>query len=52
VKNKTGKEKVAFLLEETNYKLNGSKDGYWPAVESIKEDEVSNAKPEIPLLRY
>lgn len=40
---KTGAEPVAFLLEESNYKLNGSKEGFWPSIESLKLEEITNA---------
>lgn len=40
---KTGGDPVAFLLEETNYKLNGSKDGFWPSIETLKMEEITSA---------
>jgi outer membrane protein OmpA-like peptidoglycan-associated protein/tetratricopeptide (TPR) repeat protein len=36
-----GKEPVGFLLEEANYKLNGSKEGFWPSIESLKMEEIT-----------
>lgn len=41
---KTGKEKVTFYVEEFAYKINGNKDGYWPSIETLTADEVTNAK--------
>lgn len=41
---KTGGENpVVFLLEEANYKLNGSKEGFWPSIESMKMEEITGA---------
>jgi len=37
-----GKEPVVFLLEEANYKLNGSKEGFWPSIESLKMEEITS----------
>ena len=41
---KTGDDAIAFLLEETNYKLNGSKEGYWPSIETLKLEEITGAE--------
>lgn len=40
---KTGANPVAFLLEETDYKVNGNKEGYWPSIETLKMTEITGA---------
>lgn len=40
----TGDEPVAFLLEEADYKINGNKEGYWPSIETLKLDEITNSE--------
>ena len=39
-----GVKPVVFLLGESNYKLNGSKDGFWPSIETLKMEDIVNAK--------
>lgn len=40
---RTGDKPVIFLLEEADYKLNGSKEGFWPSIASLKSDEIMSA---------
>ncbi len=40
----TGAEAFAFLLEESDYKVNGNKEGYWPSIETLKLEEITGAE--------